>query len=259
MPDDDSTGALASVPAAGNRRGLSMRAQLKFFYGPMDCGKSTLALQIDHNHARQGRHGMLLVRHDRSGGATITTRVGLARAAVEVELDAGLEDLRVRLVEEVDAAHHGGHVGDLALVGEDAAQHRALGGVVLGDVLVLRRLDHGATIVRTPGAFGGRIRICRPAAILVALRDPARLLAMRPVALLLALLLAPLAAAAEGHPLTVVIDPGHGGTQDGAPGPERGVWEKDLTLAISKKVAARLREELGAMALLTREIDQDKS
>jgi N-acetylmuramoyl-L-alanine amidase len=79
---------------------------------------------------------------------------------------------------------------------------------------------------------------------------------MRPVALLLALLLAPLAAAAEGHPLTVVIDPGHGGTQDGAPGPERGVWEKDLTLAISKKVAARLREELGAMALLTREGDE---
>ena len=34
-----------------------MPAQLKFFYGPMDCGKSTLALQIDHNHARQGRHG----------------------------------------------------------------------------------------------------------------------------------------------------------------------------------------------------------
>jgi len=28
---------------------------LKFFYGPMDCGKSTLALQMDYNHARQGR------------------------------------------------------------------------------------------------------------------------------------------------------------------------------------------------------------
>jgi thymidine kinase len=61
-----------------------MPAHLKFFYGPMDCGKSTLALQIDHNHARQGRHGLLLVRYDRSGGASITTRVGLARAAIEI-------------------------------------------------------------------------------------------------------------------------------------------------------------------------------
>ena len=61
-----------------------MPAHLKFFYGPMDCGKSTLALQIDHNHARQGRRGLLLTTHDRSGGPTITTRVGLSRTAIEV-------------------------------------------------------------------------------------------------------------------------------------------------------------------------------
>ncbi len=79
------SGALASVPAAGNRRALPMPAHLKFFYGPMDCGKSTLALQIDHNHARQGRQGLLLTTHDRSGGPTITTRVGLTREAVEVD------------------------------------------------------------------------------------------------------------------------------------------------------------------------------
>ncbi len=70
-----------------------MPAHLKFFYGPMDCGKSTLALQIDHNHARQGRHGMLLVRYDRSGRPTITTRVGLARDAVEVDDDTDLRAL----------------------------------------------------------------------------------------------------------------------------------------------------------------------
>ncbi len=67
-----------------------MPAHLKFFYGPMDCGKSTLALQIDHNHARQGRHGMLLVRYDRSGMPTITTRVGLSRDAVEVGDDTDI-------------------------------------------------------------------------------------------------------------------------------------------------------------------------
>lgn len=64
-----------------------MPAHLKFFYGPMDCGKSTLALQIDHNHSRQGRHGLILTRYDRSGGPTITTRVGLAHDAIEVTDD----------------------------------------------------------------------------------------------------------------------------------------------------------------------------
>jgi thymidine kinase len=58
---------------------------LTFFYGPMNCGKSTLALQIDHNQARQGRRGLLLVRHDRSGPARISSRLGLSRAAGEVD------------------------------------------------------------------------------------------------------------------------------------------------------------------------------
>jgi thymidine kinase len=94
VPDLDAhTGALASVPAAGNRRALPMPARLVFFHGPMDCGKSTLALQIDHNHARQGRHGLLLVRYDRSGGPSITTRVGLSRAAVEVTADTDIRTL----------------------------------------------------------------------------------------------------------------------------------------------------------------------
>ena len=64
-------------------------AALKFFWGPMDCGKSTLALQIDHNHARQGRRGLVLTRLDRCGLPQITTRIGLAAKAVEVspELD----------------------------------------------------------------------------------------------------------------------------------------------------------------------------
>ncbi|WP_375490183.1 thymidine kinase [uncultured Jatrophihabitans sp.] len=93
VPGGEHESALSAVPAAGNRRATPMPAHLKFFYGPMDCGKSTLALQIDHNHARQGRHGMLLVRYDRSGRPTITTRVGLARDAVEVDDDTDLRAL----------------------------------------------------------------------------------------------------------------------------------------------------------------------
>jgi len=89
----DPTDALSAVPAAGSRRAVSPVGRLRFFYGPMDCGKSTLALQIDHNHARQGRKGLLLVRHDRSGLPQISSRIGITRAAVEVDEGTDLRQL----------------------------------------------------------------------------------------------------------------------------------------------------------------------
>ena len=76
------TGALAAPVRRHDE--ACQRAQLKFFHGPMDCGKSTLALQMDHNHARQGRRGLLLTRLDRSGEARISSRIGLDRRAIEV-------------------------------------------------------------------------------------------------------------------------------------------------------------------------------
>ena len=60
--------ALSEVCVAAGDRRLRDGARLKFFYGPMDCGKSTLALQMDYNHARQGRRGLVLTRNDRSHG-----------------------------------------------------------------------------------------------------------------------------------------------------------------------------------------------
>ncbi len=75
--------------AAGDRR-LRDGAQLKFFYGPMDCGKSTLALQMDYNHSRRGRRGLVLTRNDRSQGPRVTTRIGLAHEAIEVTDDLDL-------------------------------------------------------------------------------------------------------------------------------------------------------------------------
>jgi thymidine kinase len=63
---------------------------LRFFYGPMDCGKSTLALQIHENQVRQGRRGLLLTRFDRSGPARISSRIGLSRPALEVTDDLDL-------------------------------------------------------------------------------------------------------------------------------------------------------------------------
>ncbi|WP_432488432.1 thymidine kinase [Kineococcus sp. SYSU DK018] len=65
-------------------------AELVFFSGTMDCGKSTLALQVDHNHRVQGRQGLLFTRFDRSGEAVISSRIGLARPALEVAEDTDL-------------------------------------------------------------------------------------------------------------------------------------------------------------------------
>ncbi|WP_448072091.1 thymidine kinase [Georgenia yuyongxinii] len=59
-------------------------AQLVFFTGTMDSGKSTLALQMDHNHAARGRDGLIFSRNDRAGEAILSSRLGLAVPAVEV-------------------------------------------------------------------------------------------------------------------------------------------------------------------------------
>lgn len=65
------------------------RAELAFFTGPMDSGKSTLALQMAHTQSSHDRRGLLFTRLDRSGQAIITSRIGLQRLAIEVndELD----------------------------------------------------------------------------------------------------------------------------------------------------------------------------
>ncbi len=60
-------------------------AELVFFSGTMDCGKSTLALQMHHNHAARGRDGVLFTRQDRAGKAVISSRLGLQRDAHEVD------------------------------------------------------------------------------------------------------------------------------------------------------------------------------
>nr|WP_269327672.1 thymidine kinase [Kineosporia mesophila] len=65
-------------------------SELVFFSGTMDCGKSTVALQTDHNHRIRGRQGLLFSRFDRSGEAVISSRIGLSRPAIEVHDDTDL-------------------------------------------------------------------------------------------------------------------------------------------------------------------------
>jgi N-acetylmuramoyl-L-alanine amidase len=55
---------------------------------------------------------------------------------------------------------------------------------------------------------------------------------------------------------TIVIDPGHGGDDTGAKG-AAGTLEKNVTLAIARKLKAALESRLGVRVLLTRDGDQN--
>ncbi|PFG43431.1 thymidine kinase [Isoptericola jiangsuensis] len=59
-------------------------AELVFFSGTMDSGKSTLALQTDHNHRARGRRGIIFTRDDRAGASRLSSRLGLEVDAREV-------------------------------------------------------------------------------------------------------------------------------------------------------------------------------
>jgi len=71
---------------------LRLVAELVFFSGTMDCGKSTLALQMDHNHAARGRRGLISTKHDRAGESVLSSRLGLSTSALEVEDDLDFWD-----------------------------------------------------------------------------------------------------------------------------------------------------------------------
>ncbi len=59
-------------------------AELTFWTGTMDAGKSTLALQTNHNHAARGKAGAIFTSHDRAGEAVLSSRLGLTHDALEV-------------------------------------------------------------------------------------------------------------------------------------------------------------------------------
>ncbi|MFB6779629.1 thymidine kinase [Streptomyces sp. NPDC056352] len=58
-------------------------SELVFFSGTMDCGKSTLALQIGHNRSARGLQGVIFTRDDRAGEGKLSSRLGLVTEAVE--------------------------------------------------------------------------------------------------------------------------------------------------------------------------------
>ena len=54
----------------------------------------------------------------------------------------------------------------------------------------------------------------------------------------------------------IVIDPGHGGRDYGAPGYLKGVHEKDVVLKVARRLAKKIREELKCEVFLTRNSDR---
>ncbi|QES47832.1 thymidine kinase [Streptomyces venezuelae] len=74
--------------------------ELVFFSGTMDCGKSTLALQIAHNRAARGLQGVIFTRDDRAGAGKLSSRLGLVTEAIEAP--EGM-DLYAYLVRELSA------------------------------------------------------------------------------------------------------------------------------------------------------------
>ncbi len=59
-------------------------AELIYYCGTMDSGKSTLALQTAHNRKSRGLEGLILTNKDRGGTGVITSRLGLQATAYEV-------------------------------------------------------------------------------------------------------------------------------------------------------------------------------
>lgn len=66
-------------------------ARLRFYFGTMGAGKSTMALQIHHNLC-QASAGMLLTKHDREGAA-VSSALGVSARAVVISDDTSLWDL----------------------------------------------------------------------------------------------------------------------------------------------------------------------
>ena len=80
-------------------------AELIYYCGTMDSGKSTLALQTAHNHKSRGRSGLIFTSKDRAGSGVISSRLGLQSAAIEVDPDLDLHKLvveRLSLGDRID-------------------------------------------------------------------------------------------------------------------------------------------------------------
>jgi thymidine kinase len=72
------------------------RGRLRYYYGPMYCGKSTVALQIHHSRSAVGLVGRLFTKRDRAGESLIASRLGVQSKAEDVANDTDFMLLTMR-------------------------------------------------------------------------------------------------------------------------------------------------------------------
>ncbi len=79
-------------------------AELVFFSGTMDCGKSTLALQTAYNYTQRGLNGVIFSMNDRAGQGKLSSRLGLITDAIEVQTDTSFWQVvtNLRITQRVD-------------------------------------------------------------------------------------------------------------------------------------------------------------
>jgi thymidine kinase len=67
---------------------------LRFSFGTMGSGKSTVALQIHHNLASRDLYGLLLTSRDREGNQ-VTSRLGVGAPAIDVSRDLDIHSMTI--------------------------------------------------------------------------------------------------------------------------------------------------------------------
>jgi len=79
-------------------------AELRFYFGTMGSGKSTMALQIHHNLTQVGQYGLLLTQLDRLRSA-VSSRLGVAQPAIEVSAEIDLFALAKGVQDDLGVLH----------------------------------------------------------------------------------------------------------------------------------------------------------
>jgi N-acetylmuramoyl-L-alanine amidase len=219
--------------------------------GPVQRDRNTWAVPVDFLSAALGPALGIRIEVRRTGRVIL---VGDARVPqVSVRFERAASSGRLTIDIQPATPHKVAREGNRLLVRFDAAAIDSRGAVGLAPDFVTSARTEGSTLVFELG----------PSAVssqTVADRDPTQLVIdlmptqtpptpPNPPQDAPILDLQP-----PGTIRTVVIDPGHGGEDEGAHGP-KGLKEKDLTLQVAQRLKATIESRLGLRVLLTREGD----
>jgi thymidine kinase len=75
-------------------------SNLIFYYGTMDSGKSTLALQTNYNNTLASKNGLLFTKNDRAGIGTIYSRLGISSRATEIDDEFNFKEYLINVTSQ---------------------------------------------------------------------------------------------------------------------------------------------------------------